>query len=98
MMGEPKKKGALMALLSFGGKSSDKPEPEDGSRYSKGKDPEEEMSNEGASFTAASESLLQQLNVPEGRRDQVRDALKETIHACMRGHHSAEPDADDTEE
>lgn len=52
-----------------------------------GDDSEEEApSNLGASFDNASESLLQQLNVPQGRRAQVKEALKEAIHACMRGY------------
>jgi hypothetical protein len=42
-MHKPKKGGALMALLAFGGKSKDLPEGKDGSRYSKGKNPDEEI-------------------------------------------------------
>lgn len=90
--------GALMALLAVGkkpkaeGPSSDE---DMGKAYSKvggddDGDEAEEMTNDGASYDAASESLLQQLNVPQGRRASVKAALKKTIHACLRGNYEEE--------
>jgi hypothetical protein len=95
MADPPKKKGALMALLSFGGKSSDKAEPEDGSRYSKGKDPED---TGGDSFSAAADSLFNTLGVPDEKRDSARAALKTAIGACMSGYKAEEPDEDDEDD
>lgn len=70
--------GALVALLDSGpsGKTPRQPKP-----YA---DDDDAPSNEGASFDAAAESLLQQLNVPQGKRDQVKEALKEAVYACVR--------------
>lgn len=88
--GPDKKPGALVAMLAFGKKKT-KSEP------SIGDDTEEEAEesyedpvNEGASYDAASEALLQQLNVPQGRRPMVKESLKEVIHACLRGKYEKE--------
>ncbi len=94
----PKDKGTLIALLGLGKSKAKEGPPSDekeGKAYSKvtsdaDDDDEEEMTNEGASFDAAAESLGQQLNVPQGKRDQFKATLKEAIYACVRGHDSKE--------
>jgi hypothetical protein len=77
MMPEPKKHGALLALLSGDHGEPDEDDSADG--Y-------EEEDNMGASYDAATESLARQLNVPEGHRDEFKTTLKEAIHACVRGY------------
>jgi len=95
MVGAPKKKGALAALLSFGGKSSDPPEEEDGSRYSKGEEPEEDMEEpeldaKGAAFAAFAKAA----GIPEERRASANEALTRFVKACS----ATEYDEEDEEE
>jgi hypothetical protein len=98
MADAPKKKGALAALLSFGGKSSDPPEESDGSRYSRGSDlPDDEegdddMDAEGAAFDAFASAS----GIPEPKRASAREALARFIKACG-GYDDTEEEETETE-
>lgn len=82
-MPEPKKKPGGLAALIMAKPEGDRPygEPDGDEATGYG-----EEDNRGASFDAAAESLMRQLNIPEGHRDEFKTSLKETIHACVRGY------------
>lgn len=82
-----KKGGTLVALIGAGPKPKERPAVAgpDGDDL-----PDDEEDNLGASYTAVSESLARQLNIPEGKRDEFRTTLKEVIHACIRGKYPEE--------
>jgi hypothetical protein len=89
-LGKPKTKGGPPDDAKEGKAYSKTPPPPDSSSGDLGDDEEEEMTNEGASFDAAAESLGQQLNVPQGKRAQFKVTLKEAIHACLRAGYKEE--------
>lgn len=75
------KRGALVALLGLGGgKKSDPAEPEDGARYSKGEEPDED--DEGGDYDADFAAFADAAGIPEARRASAESALKRFVTSC----------------
>lgn len=75
------KKGALVALLGLGGgKSSDPAEAEDGARYSKGEEPDED--DGGGDYDADFTAFADAAGIPEARRASAESALRRFVGGC----------------
>ncbi len=90
----PKKRGALAAMLSFGGKSSDPPEEADGSRYSRDEEPPDTATDEEPdTVTASWAAYASAAGIPKEKSAGACEALKRFVQAV-----SAAGDDDTTEE
>lgn len=75
------KKGALVALLGLGGgKASSPAEPEDGARYSKGEEPDED--DMGVDYDADFASFADAAGIPPAKRARAEAALKRFVMSC----------------
>lgn len=79
---KPKKKGALAAMLSFGGKATDPPEEEDGSRYSKDEEPQESVVDEEPDTVKASwAAYASSAGIPKEKSAAACEALSRFVRA-----------------